>query len=74
MFSVGEHVRLKTELAPKEIVSDGRSFLFPLQLTEEWVGLGVSLYDRGEMVLIDPETGVFYGGVSPAKSDYVVGW
>jgi len=27
-----------------------------------------------KMVMIDPETGVFMGGVSPAKSDYVVGW
>lgn len=27
-----------------------------------------------KMVLIDPETGIFYGGVSPAKSDYVIGW
>ncbi|HXV60385.1 MAG TPA: gamma-glutamyltransferase family protein, partial [Vicinamibacteria bacterium] len=27
-----------------------------------------------KMVLIDPETGVFHGGVSPAKSDYVMGW
>ena len=26
-----------------------------------------------KMVLIDPETGVMYGGVSPAKSDYVLG-
>jgi gamma-glutamyltranspeptidase/glutathione hydrolase len=27
-----------------------------------------------KMVMIDPETGVMYGGVSPAKSDYVLGW
>ena len=27
-----------------------------------------------KMVMIDPETGVMYGGVSPAKSDYVIGW
>ena len=27
-----------------------------------------------KMVRIDPETGVFFGGVSPAKSDYVMGW
>lgn len=27
-----------------------------------------------KMVMIDPETGVFMGGVSPAKSDYVLGW
>lgn len=26
-----------------------------------------------KMVMIDPETGVMYGGVSPAKSDYVIG-
>ena len=26
-----------------------------------------------KMVMIDPETGVMYGGVSPAKSDYVLG-
>jgi len=27
-----------------------------------------------KMLMIDPETGTFYGGVSPAKSDYVLGW
>ena len=27
-----------------------------------------------KMVLIDPKTGVFHGGVSPAKDDYVMGW
>ena len=27
-----------------------------------------------KMLMIDPETGVFHGGVSPAKSDYVLGW
>jgi gamma-glutamyltranspeptidase/glutathione hydrolase len=27
-----------------------------------------------KMVMIDPETGVMFGGVSPAKDDYVVGW
>ena len=27
-----------------------------------------------KMVMIDPETGVMFGGVSPAKSDYVLGW
>lgn len=27
-----------------------------------------------KMVMIDPQTGVFHGGVSPAKSDYVLGW
>lgn len=27
-----------------------------------------------KMVLIDPETGVMHGGVSPAKNDYVLGW
>ena len=27
-----------------------------------------------KMVWIDPETGIFHGGVSPAKSDYVIGW
>ena len=27
-----------------------------------------------KMVMIDPVTGVMYGGVSPAKSDYVLGW
>ena len=27
-----------------------------------------------KMVMIDPVTGVFMGGVSPAKSDYVLGW
>jgi gamma-glutamyltranspeptidase/glutathione hydrolase len=27
-----------------------------------------------KMVRIDPETGVMFGGVSPAKSDYVLGW
>jgi gamma-glutamyltranspeptidase/glutathione hydrolase len=27
-----------------------------------------------KMLMIDPETGVMYGGVSPAKSDYVLGW
>jgi gamma-glutamyltranspeptidase/glutathione hydrolase len=27
-----------------------------------------------KMVLIDPETGVMHGGVSPAKDDYVLGW
>jgi gamma-glutamyltranspeptidase/glutathione hydrolase len=27
-----------------------------------------------KMVMIDPETGVMYGGVSPAKNDYVLGW
>ena len=26
-----------------------------------------------KMLRIDPETGVFFGGVSPAKSDYVLG-
>jgi hypothetical protein len=26
-----------------------------------------------KMLMIDPETGVFHGGVSPAKSDYVIG-
>ncbi len=26
-----------------------------------------------KMVMVDPETGVMYGGVSPAKSDYVIG-
>lgn len=26
-----------------------------------------------KMVMIDPATGVMYGGVSPAKSDYVLG-
>ena len=26
-----------------------------------------------KMVMIDPETGVMYGGVSPANSDYVLG-
>jgi hypothetical protein len=26
-----------------------------------------------KMVMIDPETGVMFGGVSPAKSDYVLG-
>jgi gamma-glutamyltranspeptidase/glutathione hydrolase len=26
-----------------------------------------------KMVMIDPDTGVIYGGVSPAKSDYVIG-
>ena len=25
-------------------------------------------------LMIDPETAVMYGGVSPAKSDYVLGW
>jgi gamma-glutamyltranspeptidase/glutathione hydrolase len=27
-----------------------------------------------KMVMIDPDTGVLLGGVSPAKSDYVIGW
>ena len=27
-----------------------------------------------KMLRIDPETGIFFGGVSPAKSDYVLGW
>ncbi len=27
-----------------------------------------------KMVMIDPVTGVMHGGVSPAKSDYVLGW
>ena len=27
-----------------------------------------------KMLMIHPETGVFYGGASPAKSDYVLGW
>ena len=27
-----------------------------------------------KMLMIDPKTGTFYGGVSPAKSDYVLGW
>lgn len=27
-----------------------------------------------KMVMIDPVTGVFHGGVSPAKSDYALGW
>ena len=27
-----------------------------------------------KMVMIDPETRVMFGGVSPAKDDYVVGW
>jgi len=27
-----------------------------------------------KMVMIDPSTGVMFGGVSPAKSDYVLGW
>ena len=27
-----------------------------------------------KMVMIDPETGVMMGGVSPAKDDYVIGW
>jgi gamma-glutamyltranspeptidase / glutathione hydrolase len=27
-----------------------------------------------KMVRIDPQTGVFAGGVSPAKDDYVIGW
>jgi hypothetical protein len=27
-----------------------------------------------KMVMIDPTTGVMLGGVSPAKSDYVLGW
>ena len=27
-----------------------------------------------KMVLIDPRTGIFAGGVSPAKDDYVMGW
>jgi gamma-glutamyltranspeptidase/glutathione hydrolase len=27
-----------------------------------------------KMVMIDPETGVMHGGVSPAKDDYVMGW
>jgi hypothetical protein len=26
------------------------------------------------MVLIDPRTGIFAGGVSPAKDDYAMGW
>lgn len=27
-----------------------------------------------KMVMIDPESGVMFGGASPAKSDYVLGW
>ena len=27
-----------------------------------------------KMLMIDPESGVIFGGVSPAKSDYVLGW
>jgi len=27
-----------------------------------------------KMILIDPNTGVIQGGVSPAKDDYVIGW
>jgi hypothetical protein len=27
-----------------------------------------------KMVLIDPQSGVFYGGVSPSKDNYVMGW
>ena len=27
-----------------------------------------------KMVMVDPVTGVMFGGVSPAKSDYVLGW
>jgi hypothetical protein len=27
-----------------------------------------------KMVQIDPRTGIFAGGVSPAKDDYVLGW
>jgi hypothetical protein len=27
-----------------------------------------------KMVRIDPRTGIFAGGVSPAKDDYVMGW
>ena len=27
-----------------------------------------------KMVLIDPQSGVFHGGVSPAKDNYVMGW
>ena len=27
-----------------------------------------------KMVMIDPETGIMHGGVSPAKDDYVLGW
>lgn len=27
-----------------------------------------------KMVMIDPDSGVMFGGVSPAKSDYVLGW
>ena len=27
-----------------------------------------------KMLMINPDTGVFFGGVSPAKDDYVMGW
>ena len=27
-----------------------------------------------KMIRIDPVTGIFQGGVSPAKDDYVIGW
>lgn len=27
-----------------------------------------------KMVMIDPETGIMFGGASPAKDDYVIGW
>ena len=39
-----------------------------------WSCLHCNKHKGPNIAGIDPVTGVMYGGVSPAKSDYVLGW
>lgn len=62
---------LGTEVAENLAARGHRVELVPLQQPYRQATSGAGAV---KMVMIDPETGVFMGGVSPAKSDYVLGW
>lgn len=62
---------LGTEVGEALAAMGHRVEILPLQQTYMQTPSGAGAV---KMVMIDPETGVFHGGVSPAKDDYVLGW
>jgi gamma-glutamyltranspeptidase/glutathione hydrolase len=60
------------ELVGDELARRGHAVeIVPLQQPYRMAASGAGAV---KMVMIDPTTGVMFGGVSPAKSDYVLGW
>ena len=60
-----------------DVVGDelgGRGHRIEIVPLQQPYQMAVSGAGAVKMVMIDPESGVMFGGASPAKSDYVLGW